>query len=166
LYFATLPFGVGILYFPVYLVGLWRFGRRASLVFVASVAAPFIGFTVYWGASIYMLREGLQFVVVISLLAAFLGHSVLCRRASANFDHLVRLAATARVGEVLFMLLVPTIVTTGVLGPAVWRATDIVALVTMVTAVGCLGWLTWSWLTSDELAAERAGRTAAGRARQ
>ena len=148
LYYDTLPFAVGLLYFPVYLYGLARFAGRSFSLFVAAIALPFFGFLVYWGAtSAGFMREGVQFILVLSLLAAFLGHTVMGRR--GRLDEFVHVSATVRVAEVLFVVLVPTIVTSGLFGSAVFAVTDVLALVLMIGSSLALAWITWRVLTPD-----------------
>jgi hypothetical protein len=142
LYTATLPFAVGILYFPVFLYGLGRFARRATGLFFAGVVAPFLGFLVYWGANTSgLIREGLQFPFVIAMLAAYVGHSVM--RPRRQLDRIVRIAATVRAVEVVFIVMVPTIATTGLVGGRLFEATDVVALILMIGGILGLAWLTW-----------------------
>jgi hypothetical protein len=148
LYYDTLPFAVGLLYFPVYLYGVARFAGRSFALFAAGIVLPFLGFLVYWGAtSAGLMREGLQFVLLLSLIAAFLGHSIMGRR--GPLPVVVRVCATARVVEVLFLVLVPTIATSGVFGPKIYGATDALALVLMIGAPLTLGWISWRVLAPD-----------------
>jgi len=167
-YFATLPFGVGLLYYPVYLTGLVAFARRATLLFVAAIVVPFLVFIVYWGASVDPLRNGLHFLFVIAALAAFLGHSVLPQREgplhSVRWARVVQVTASARVIEILFMLMVPTVVTAGVLSTGLLLPTDVVALLLMVFATIGLGWMTWYHFDPSRIHAE-AGRLDGGGAK-
>jgi hypothetical protein len=141
-YWLTLPFGVGLLYFPIYLYGLARFARRAALLFCVAVLVPFVGFTIYWGATTAgMLREGLHFVVVISLLVAFVGHSL--TSPTQRLRAVVRLCVTARVLEVLFMLIAPTAVSGGLSLNHLFLPTDALALALMTG--GALGLAAVSW---------------------
>ena len=60
-YWTGVPFGYGILFFPLLLITLWRATRRWPWAITAVVFVPFVFFTAYWGASLSgMLREGLQ----------------------------------------------------------------------------------------------------------
>jgi hypothetical protein len=156
-YFATLPFAVGLVYFPAFLVGLYQFGRRSAALFLAAIVVPLLGFTLYWGASpTGMLREGLQFLVVIALLAAFLGHSFGPGLTAAphRWDAVVRACVSVRGVEVLFMLLVPTIVTTDWRGPDEFLLTDLVALTAMIGGTIALAVLTWRVFTRPFVCAE------------
>jgi hypothetical protein len=174
-YFATLPFGVGFLYYPVYLTGLVVFARRATLLFVAAIVVPFLVFIVYWGSSVDPLRNGIQFLFVIAVLAAFLGHSVLPRRegplGSVWWARVVQATASAHAVEVLFMLMVPTVVTAGVpagsagvLSTGLFLPTDVVALLVMVFATIGLGGMTWYHFDPSRIHAE-AGRSDGGGAK-
>ena len=148
LYYDTLPFAVGLLYFPVYLYGLARFAARSSALFAAAIVIPFLGFLVYWGATnAGFMREGVQFILVLSLLAAFLGHTIMGRR--GQLETIVHVCATARVAEVLFLVLVPTLATSGLFGREVTYATDALALLLMIGSSLTLGWITWRVLTPD-----------------
>ena len=141
-YWLTLPFGVGLLYFPVYFYGLARFARRAALLFFVAVLVPFVGFTIYWGATTAgMLREGLHFVVVVSLLVAFVGHSV--RSSTTTLRAVVRFCVTARVLEVLFMLIAPTVVSAGASVSHLFLPTDVLALALMTGGALVLAAVTW-----------------------
>jgi hypothetical protein len=145
-YFVTLPFAVGIAYFPVFVAGLYRTGRRSPALLVASVVAPFFGFVVYWGATVAGgLREGLHFVLLIALLAAFLGHSTApgLRGVSARGAAIVRACVSARALEVLLMLLVPTAVTAGWTGNREFLLTDLASLAAMIGGTAGLTLLTW-----------------------
>jgi hypothetical protein len=141
-YWLTLPFAVGLLYFPVYLWGLGRFARRAPLLVVATLVVPFLGFTAYWGVTdVGMLHEGLHAVVVGSLLVAFVGQALL--GASGRLRAVVRWCATARVVEVLFMVLAPTLVVSGASVSHLFLPTDVLAFVLMVGGALALAALTW-----------------------
>jgi hypothetical protein len=143
-YWNTVPFGVGLVYFPAFLVGLWRFARRGLAVFIAGVAFPFAVFAVYWGSFVTgLMREGLQGWIVFALIAAFLGHSVLDGGLPRRWAGVLRVCVTLRGLEILAMLLVPTVATTG------WRAhgpfliTDVVSLAAMFGGVAALMLISW-----------------------
>jgi hypothetical protein len=60
-YWAGVPFGLAIIFFPMLLWSLYKAGRRWPWPFFAVVVAPLVLFTAYWGSSITgMLREGMQ----------------------------------------------------------------------------------------------------------
>ena len=60
-YWCSLPFGIGLCYFPRFVGRTLHGAKRSFGWFVGIVALPFVTFTVYWGAaSTGMLREGLQ----------------------------------------------------------------------------------------------------------
>jgi hypothetical protein len=143
-YWTSLPFGVGIVYFPAFLLGLWRFARRSAAVFVGAVALAFVVFAVYFGESVGGLtREGLQLWIVLALIAALLGHSVIDGGVSGPWARVVRVLVTLRGVEVLAMLLVPTVVTTRLLGHGPFVLTDVVALAAMVGGVAALMVISW-----------------------
>jgi hypothetical protein len=60
-YWAGVPFGLAIVFFPMLLISLWKAARRWPWPFFAVVVAPLVLFTAYWGSSVTgMLREGMQ----------------------------------------------------------------------------------------------------------
>ena len=68
-YWAGVPFGLAIVFFPLLLISLYKAARRWPWAFIATVVAPLLLFTIYWGSSITgMLREGMQWWV-LTLLA-------------------------------------------------------------------------------------------------
>jgi hypothetical protein len=82
-YWAGVPFGLAIVFFPMLLYSLYQAARRWPWPFFAVVVAPLALFTVYWGSSITgMLREGMQ-SWVFALLAV-----VAVQQAAVNFGYL------------------------------------------------------------------------------
>jgi hypothetical protein len=60
-YWAGVPFGLAIVFFPMLLYSLYKAARRRPWPFFAVVVAPLVLFTAYWGSSVTgMLREGMQ----------------------------------------------------------------------------------------------------------
>jgi len=157
-YADSLPFGVGLLYFPVYLTGLVVFAKRAPLLFVAAILLPFLGFIIFWGYSIDPLHGGLQFLVIVSIMAAFVGHSVLPRRGTALggrwWPRVVQLSASSHAVEILVMAMLPVIVTNGVLSSGLFLPTDLLALALMVGATLALGWMTWRYFDPAQIRVE------------
>jgi hypothetical protein len=142
-YWNTLPFAVGIVYFPVFLVGLWRFARRHLPVMLLGVVTPFVVFAVYWGNfNSGLMREGLQGWVVLALIAAFIGHTLVAGRPHV-LPGLVRVCTTLRAIELLAMLAIPTIATSGLLGRSPFILTDVVSLATMLAGVAGLALISW-----------------------
>lgn len=161
-FWSTLPLGVGLVYYPVMLYGLARFARRAPWLFVAAVVVPFTIFWIYWGSAITGLtREGLHFLFVLTVVVAFVGHSV--APGPRGLTVVVRWTSTLRVVGVAFMLVVPTIATTGILGPRPFIVTDVASLTAMAVGVIGLGWCSWRWLAPPWLSRPAGGRPA-GRA--
>ena len=82
-YWTGVPFGFGILFFPLLLASLWKAFRRWTWPILAVVAFPAVAFAVYWGASSSgMLREGMQ-SWVLAVLAV-----VALQQAAAGFPWL------------------------------------------------------------------------------
>ena len=142
MFFSTLPFAVGLIYFPLFIYGLIKFARNFILLFFAAIVIPFIGFIIYWGVTnTGIIRESMHFWFVLVVLAAFLGHSVL--PSSRTIQIGVRYSATARAIGVLIMLLMTTLSTTRWIGPSKFAITDLVSLSAMVLGTGGLAWCNW-----------------------
>jgi hypothetical protein len=149
------PFGLGIFFFPLLLVSLWRAGRRWPWAVAATVVLPLIGFAIYWGASITgLLREGMQ-AWVLTLIAV-----VALQQAAAGFPWLhslpVRAILTLRVVEVLALAVGATLGT--------WDFNPIRALFKFNDAAAVLLILVFSallivtvWRESSRLGAETGG---------
>jgi hypothetical protein len=154
----SLPFGVGLLYYPVYLTGLVVFARRATLLFLVSILLPFLGFIIFWGFSVDLLHSALQFLFVISVMAAFLGHTVLPERGRAlgsrTWGRVVQCAASSHAIEILVMVMLPVVVTNGVVSSGLFLPTDLLALTLMAGATLTLGWMTWHYFNPDRVRAE------------
>jgi hypothetical protein len=151
-YWNTLPFGVGIVFFPLMLLSLWRAGRRWKWPVFVAVVVPFVTFTVYWGSyTTGMLPEGLQ-VWVLTLLAV-----VAIQQRQAAFAWLrslpIRTILTLRAAEVLAVVLVPTVATRSELISAQYDLVDTVAVVAIVGFCACLAILVWRGDLGDEEAA-------------
>jgi hypothetical protein len=102
------PFGLGILFFPLLLISLWRTGRRWPWPVFAVVVVPAVAFAVYWGGTLGgMLREGMQ-SWALALLAV-----VALQQAAAGFPWLrslpVRVILSLRGVEVLALALGATL---------------------------------------------------------
>jgi hypothetical protein len=143
-YWNTLPFGVGIVYFPVFVVGLWRFARRNLAIALAGLLAPFAVFALYWGSyASGLMREGLQGWIVFALVAAFLGHSACDGASRSRWAQVVRVVMPLRGLEVLVMLLASTVWSSGWFGERLFVPTDVAALALMIGGVGAMMLLTW-----------------------
>jgi hypothetical protein len=142
-YWDGVPFGFGILFFPFLVVSLWRAFRRWPWAVIATVVAPFVAFTIYWGASqTGMLREGLQswalvLVAVVAVQQRYAGFPWLRSK-------VVRIVLSLRTVELLGIALVPALATQGVVIDADWGLTDVVALATMLGFAAALAWQVWS----------------------
>jgi hypothetical protein len=136
------PFGLGIVFFPLLLLSLWRATRRWPWAITATVIVPFLGFAAYWGgASTGLLREGLHVWVFTLLIVVALEQQ--CEHFAWLRSAPLRALLALRSGEVLLLAMLPTIVTTHGLVGAGFRLTDIVAVGAMVFLTGYLGVLVW-----------------------
>ncbi len=141
-YWNTLPFGVGILFFPLLLVSLWKAWRRWRWAVFVAVVVPFLTFLVYWGSySTGMLPEGLQ-AWVLTLLVV-----VAVQQAAAGFPWLrstpIRAILSLRALALLAVAIVPTVATRDELISAQYPLTDGVALLAMVVFSGLLARTAW-----------------------
>ena len=147
-YYNTLPFAVGAALLPGLPLRHGTLRGRSFALFASGNRPDFPRVRCLLGCNDRRcVREGAHFIVVLSLIAAFLGHTVMSP--GTRLTAIVRLCATARVAEVLFMVLVPTIATSGVLGSGIFYATDVLALVLMIGGSLALGWITWRVLAPD-----------------
>ena len=99
-YWTSVPFGLGIFFFPLLLWSVYKATRRWPWPVTATVFIPFVLFTIYWGASITgNLREGLQ-SWVLALIAV-----IALQQWASGFpwfrSTLARLVITLRAVEVL-----------------------------------------------------------------
>jgi 4-amino-4-deoxy-L-arabinose transferase-like glycosyltransferase len=143
-YWDGLPFGAGIVFFPLLLLSLWRAWRLWRWPVFAVVITPLAAFTVYWGAShTGMLREGLQaWVLVLFAVVA------LQQQQQAGFPWLrskvVRAILSLRAVELLVVALGPALATNHVLIGSRFPVSDVLTLLAMLFFAGCLGWLVWA----------------------
>lgn len=141
-YWTTLPFGLAIVFFPLLLASLWRALRIWPWPVFAAVIAPFLAFSIYWGASVTgMMREGLQawamtLVAVIALEQSHNGFHWLSTRS-------VRVILMLRAVEVLVMAMMSTLATRHQLIDTDFALTDSLALIAMVAFAGRLA--LWIW---------------------
>jgi hypothetical protein len=107
------------------------------------VVAPFVGFTIYWGASkTGMLREGFQALILIVLVAVAIEQE---REGFAWLrSRIIRGVLMLRPAEILAIAIAPTLLTAHGLIDADFRFTDTVALLAMVSLCVTLGALVWS----------------------
>jgi hypothetical protein len=129
-YWTTLPFGIGILFFPLLLLGLWRAARLWPWPLLATVIVPFVTFAVYWGgSSTGMLREGLQAWVLTLLIV------VACQQAQAGFPWLhsraVRAILILRVVATAFLAIGPALLTKHALVRGSFVLTDVAVLLAL-----------------------------------
>jgi hypothetical protein len=141
-YWTGVPFGLAIVFFPLLLISLWHAWRRWPWGVTATVLVPLLVFTVYWGGAVTgMLREGMH-PWVLTLLAV-----VAVEQASNGFRWLrsraIRTLLALRAVEVLFVAMVPTLVTRRHVASATFRVSDVVAAATMVVLCAWLGRQVW-----------------------
>lgn len=152
----TLPFGVGILFFPLLLVSLWRAWRRWRWAVLVAVVVPFLTFLVYWGSySTGMLPEGLQ-AWVLTLLVV-----VAVQQGRTGFPWLrstpIRAILSLRALALLAVATVPTVATRDELISAEYPLTDCVALLAMVVFSGLLARTAWVANADGDEAGQREG---------
>lgn len=133
-YWNTLPFGVGITFFPVLLVLLWRIMCRRPYVFFAVAIVPFLVFAVYWGSyTSGLMREGLHvWLLTLLILAGVQLKDDLHRPRFALF---VIAALLLRLVEVTAMMTVTSVYGARAVISAKWAVTDVTALGLMIAAV-------------------------------
>jgi Dolichyl-phosphate-mannose-protein mannosyltransferase len=141
-YWVAVPFGLGIVFFPLLLQGLWRALKRCPWAVTATVIVPFVAFAIYWGdASTGLLREGLHTWVLTVLVVVALEQQ---RERFWWLRHpAARALLTLRSLEVLLLAMLPTIVTRHRLYEPQFPLTDVVAVVGMVAACGYLARMVW-----------------------
>lgn len=143
-YWDTIPFGVGILFFPLLAVALWRSYRLWPWPVLATVVIPFLALWIYWGASkTGLLREGLQawLLVVLAIVAL--------QQSRAGFPWLaskpIRAILSLRAAEVLLVAVGPTLATAHRPVGTVFNASDVCALLGMIGFSAALAALVWWW---------------------
>ncbi|HUY08414.1 MAG TPA: hypothetical protein VMW80_03055 [Candidatus Dormibacteraeota bacterium] len=142
-YGTTLPFGIGILFYPVLLAGLVRAGRHELAILLAVVVAPFAIFAVYWGSfPTGLIRDGLQAWVIGTVMICGWSWS---RDGTPKWSQSwwFRGVLASRSVEVLLMLLLPTILTEHALVTLRFAHTDLLALLIMLAGCSALAWVSW-----------------------
>lgn len=154
-YWNTLPFGVGIVFFPWLLAALWTFARKWWQVFLAVVVFPLLAFTVFWGSSTSgMLREGLHLWIVTLLLIYAWIQMTQPKKDYAEGRRFLSALLTTRVIEIFLMLLLPTWLTTGASLEERFRSTDVLAILLMGCAslyAARLAWISPRYLVEGQL---------------
>lgn len=141
-YWNSLPFAVGILFFPMLLLSLWRAARRWPWAIVVGVLVPFVAFAVYWGSSNTGLpREGLQtwVLTLFAVVAVEQGHRHFAWLRSLPARTILALRSV----EVLAVAMVPTLATRHRVVAGHFALTDVVAIVGMVALSAVLAALVW-----------------------
>jgi len=151
-YWNGLPFGVGIVFFPVLIGALYTFGRRNPLGALVVVVVPFLVFAVYWGSfTSGLLREGLHPWVATLLVLAAVGLV-----AEPRFRPLLAVCLLGRLVEALAMLTVTSVASRHQLIDHRWFGTDLVALGLLLA--GLLGLAALTLVELRRLPAARSGR--------
>jgi hypothetical protein len=138
-YWNTLPFAIGLPFFPLVVAWLLRGLRLHKRTILTLVFIPFGLFAIYWGFSVTgLMREGLH-VWLLTLLVLYT-----CLRftgSSWRWESSVGSALIASRGvESLVMLLLPTLVTNHA---AIGRLSDILPLSVMVVGMSLLTGEMW-----------------------
>lgn len=156
-YWNTLPFGFGIFFFPLLLVGLWRFAKRHSWPLIGTVVLPFVVFAIYWGAfSSGLMREGLQIWALTLVIVLAIGQEE--ERFRWSRSGLVRGILYTRALETFADALVPAISTQHRIVSQSFLVSDVLALVILVgAAVGLIWALEGGFrpVSEDSILAER-----------
>jgi hypothetical protein len=157
----TLPFGIGIIFYPFALHSLWRALRRWPWAVTVTVLVPFAVFAVYWGETLTgMLREGLHawVLTVIIVIAA--------QQRADGFPwrrwRVMRWVLASRALEVALAAMLSTIVTRHRFITSQFWLSDLAAVLTMIGATVLLGVLAWREVSERSLvtrsSAPRGGR--------
>ncbi len=141
-YWTTLPFGLGIVFFPFLLSNLWRAFRRWPWAILATVVVPFVAFAVYWGAaSTGLLREGLH-AWVLTLFVVIGAQQRACGFPWLR-SSLVRAVLATRPLGVLLVAVLPTVVTSRRVVAGHFVLTDSLAVIAMLALATYLGAAVW-----------------------
>ena len=163
-YWVGLPFGIGILFFPLLLVSLWRAARRWPWPVAITVVAPVVMFAIYWPFREGMLRESLQ-AWVLGLIAV-----VALQQHATGFgwqrSPVVRVLLSLRAVEVLAVAIVPARATAKVFLHPLFQATDLLAILIMIGCSGALAVLVWRERPAVPARAPRRGRFSARASRR
>ena len=141
-YWTSLPFAMGIFFFPLMLTGLWRALPRWPWAVTATILIPFVAFWIYWGdASTGLMREGLQIWTLVLVLVLVLDQS------SRGFPWLrspfVRAILCFRVVELVLDEILPTIWTTHRVVSSVFTVNDVASLAVLAFCGGALTRAVW-----------------------
>lgn len=147
-YWTSVPFGFGILFFPLLLLSAWRSLRMWAWPTAVAIGVSFAVFAIYWGgAATGLLREGMH-AWVLSLIVM-----VGVEQAAHGFGYLrgitTRVILISRVVEVLLLAVLPVIVTAHQVISSNYVITDIVALALMLATATMLGRAIWREATVE-----------------
>lgn len=139
-YWNTVPFAVGLLFFPVFLARLLSGFRIHKWTIMTLAIIPFVLFAIYWGFSVTgLMREGLH----VWLLALLIVYGYLRFSSGPWAWELTWLGPAlmaSRAVESLVILVVPTIVTNhAVIG----RLSDVLPLLVMFMGMSMLAREAW-----------------------
>jgi hypothetical protein len=150
-YWIALPFGIGIVFFPLLLVGIWKAARRWTWAVFVTIVVPLLAFGIYWPFREGLLRENLQ-AWVLALIAV-----IALEQRQEGFawlrSRLIRAVLALRAMEVLAVAVVPVFATSHlayascpqldcIIHPQ-FEATDALALIAMFAFSGALAAFAW-----------------------
>jgi hypothetical protein len=138
-YWTSIPFGMGLLCFPLLLIQLYRGVKKFPIEFIAAVFVPFLIFSIYWGgATTGMMREGLH-VWVFCLLLFIIWSCVFRSKGKMRIARWQSVLISLRAVEIVLMLLLPSLISNKKIMQEPYFLSDLVQLVIMIIGVMWLG---------------------------
>jgi len=137
-YWNTLPFGFGLIAFPILVAASFLFVRKHPVQFISFVLSPFLLFWLYWGASSSgLLREGMHvwFFTVVYAVA------LICYENATKYVFLFRIVCllfALRAVEILAMLMLPALVSNHAITSKPFWFNDAMCVFAMIIGVSCL----------------------------
>jgi hypothetical protein len=138
-YWTSLPFGMGLLCFPLLVIHLYRGAKKMPMEFIATVFIPFLIFSIYWGGAITgMMREGLH-VWVFCLLLFLTWSYVSGNEGKIRIANWQSFLISLRAVEIALMLLLPSVISKKMIIREEYFLSDLVQLGTIIIGVMWLG---------------------------
>jgi hypothetical protein len=138
-YWTSIPFGMGLLCFPLLLVQFYRGVKKFPIEFIVTVFVPFLIFSIYWGGAITgMMREGLH-VWVFCLLLFITWSYVSGSKGEISIANWQSALISFRAAEIVFMLLLPSLISKKVIFQEQYFLSDLVQLGIIIIGVIWLG---------------------------